>query len=224
MSLELYAIGFWIFALIASYLKETTQKPFPARTVIKMIPAFLAALSVLLNPSLTLFYVLLMVALVLCGLGDIGMEYNILPGLGLFLLAHFVFVGNFLFHSVLFGPSAVSLGAFVACVAVMMIYVILFRRYLKSSSQAIPASLLGAVGFYAITISLTLSTALLLWLTSGVFLGFVPFVGAFLFVLSDSLIGIREFHHHFRLEWASVMITYYLAIFLLSLSALIYTL
>jgi len=222
MSLALYAIGFWTFALVASYLKETTGKPFPARTIIKMIPAFLAALSVLLNPSLTLFYVLLMLALVLCGLGDIGMEYNILPGLGLFLFAHFVFVGNFLFQGLSLGPSVVPLAAFIACLAVMMVYVALFHRYLKSSSQAIPASLLRAVGFYAIIISLTLSTSLLLWLTSGVLLGFVPFVGACLFVLSDSLIGIREFHHHFRFEWASVMITYYLAIFLLSLSAVAY--
>jgi len=222
MTLALLAVGFWVFALIATYLKETTKKPFLARTIVKMIPAFIAAVSVFLSESLAPFYVILMLSLVLCGMGDVGMEYNILPGLGLFLFAHFTFVGNFLFQSFLVGPSAVSLAAFIACLAVMMVYVVLFHRYLKSSSQAMPASLLRAVGFYAITISLTVSTSLLLWLVSGVFLGFIPFVGACLFVVSDSLIGIREFHHHFRLEWASVMITYYLAIFLLSLGAVVY--
>jgi uncharacterized membrane protein YhhN len=71
-------------------------------------------------------------------------------------------------------------------------------------------------------ISLTLSTSFLLWLTTGAVLGFIPFLGACIFVTSDSLVGIREFHHHFNHQWLFIMATYYPAIFLLSLGPVVY--
>lgn len=215
-------MGFWTFALIGIYLKETTEKPFLARTIVKMIPAFLAVAFIFFGGSSGFFYTVLILSLFLCGLGDIGMEYNILPGLGMFLLAHFAFTGDFLYHSIVLGISPMYLTVFALCFAVMMVYVVFYHRHLKTSSHTIPPSMLRAVDFYAVLISLTMSTSLLLWLTSGAVLGFVPFIGGCIFVASDSLVGIREFHHSFKHQWLLIMTTYYLAIFLLSLAGVLY--
>ncbi len=80
-----------------------------------------------------------------------------------------------------------------------------------------------AVNVYALMISLTLSTSLLLWLTSGATLGFIPLVGAVFFILSDSVIGIREFHHDIRNAEIMILSTYCPAIFLLSSGAIFFT-
>ena len=79
-----------------------------------------------------------------------------------------------------------------------------------------------AVKVYAIVLSLTLCTSLMLWVATNAFLGWVPVLGALLFLISDSLIGIKEFHHEFAYQEFLILITYYAAIFLLSLTAFIY--
>ncbi|MHA2066632.1 MAG: lysoplasmalogenase family protein, partial [Candidatus Thorarchaeota archaeon] len=60
------------------------------------------------------------------------------------------------------------------------------------------------------------------WLSTDSFLGFIPVLGALFFVVSDSLIGIREFHHQFQYQYVLTLSTYYLAIFLLSLSVVVF--
>ncbi|MHA2191304.1 MAG: lysoplasmalogenase family protein [Candidatus Thorarchaeota archaeon] len=217
MSLLLYGSLFWIFAVISILLKIQFQIKTELRTIIKAVPAFLAVSFVFSLQSFSLFHVLLMIALVFCMLGDIGMEYNILPGLGLFLIAHIFFTSNFFIHSVILGFSLLPSVAFVASFIVMVIYSGFLFKYLKSSDLNTPAKLLRAVIFYAIVISLTLSTSIFLWLSTDSFLGFIPVLGALFFVVSDSLIGIREFHHQFQYQHVLTLSTYYLAIFLLSM-------
>jgi uncharacterized membrane protein YhhN len=220
MDLILYGSIFWIAAIAFTVLEATKRKGSPTATILKCIPAFSAVVFILLDvPSSSLFYPLLAIALVLCGLGDIAMEYNILPGLGMFLFAHLFFISNFVLHSSL-GTNPWLVSAFGICLAIMVVYIITYHRYLLTAST--PTPLLNAVDVYALAISLTLSTSLLLWLSTGVLLGYLPFVGTVFFVLSDSLIGIREFHHRFRYDEPATMITYYLAIFLLSLAVVVY--
>jgi uncharacterized membrane protein YhhN len=192
--------------------------------LIKPIPALAGAASVILmQPSTSLFYPLLAVALVLSALGDVSMEVNILPGLGLFLFSHIVYTANFTRQSILLGLQMMPLAMFAVCIAFMLIYIFLYQRYLKTTTKDVEPALLKAVIVYALMISLTLSTSLLLWLSSGTLLGFIPFVGAAFFVFSDSVIGIREFHHDIKHGEIIILSTYYLAIFLLSLSVVIYS-
>ncbi|MDH4213978.1 MAG: lysoplasmalogenase [Candidatus Thorarchaeota archaeon] len=226
MSLEIYSVVFWICAIITIALKSSES--LKTRTglikIIKPIPALSGAVFIILTlPSANLFYPLLAVALVLCAFGDIGMEINILPGLGLFLFSHIFYTVNFVWQSTLLGLQMIPLVVFAICLAVMLVYIVLYQRYLTTTTKEVEPALLKAVNVYALMISLTLSTSLLLWLTSGTLLGFIPFVGAIFFVFSDSVIGIREFHHDIKNGEIIILTTYYLAIFLLSLCVLVYS-
>jgi uncharacterized membrane protein YhhN len=227
MLLETYGVVFWVFAVITITLKSSES--LKTRTglikLIKPIPALAGAVFIILTqPSASLFYPFLAVALVLCALGDIGMEINILPGLGLFLFSHIFYTANFAWQSTLLGLQTIPLVIFAVCLAFMFVYIFLYQRYLKTTTKEVEPALLKAVNVYALMISLTLSTSLLLWLSSGALLGFIPLAGAVLFVFSDSIIGIREFHHDIKNAEVIILSTYYLAIFLLSLGAIVYIL
>ena len=227
MSLVIFGIIFWILAVMTIILKssESLKTKTDLIKIVKPIPAISAAIfTVYMNlPTPALFYLLLAIALVFCALGDIGMEINILPGLGLFLFAHIFYTANFFLQSLTIGLTIVPLIIFAVCLAVMLGYIFFYQRYLKTTQMDVETTLLKAVNVYALMVSLTLSTALLLWLTSDVVLGFIPFVGAIFFVLSDSIIGIREFHHDIKNAEVIILSTYYLAIFLLSLGSILFT-
>ncbi len=217
MDLVVYWIPFWLFALTFIAIRIKGKSGTPLATIIKAAPALLAAAFVLLSDSSNPFHQLLSVSLIFCAFGDIGMEYNILQGLVLFLIAHVCYVAAFLLQSAILGPTFLPLVGFLFGLGALLVYVVLYHRYLQTSES--PTPLIHAVDLYAVVISLTASSSLLLWLTSSRLMGILPFLGACFFIISDSLIGIKEFHHHFNREELLVLGTYYLAIFLLSLSA-----
>ena len=220
MILLVYAIAFWIVALISTYLQDRYPDVGVAsyQTVVKAIPTTLAF--VYLFDALAtgaLFAILLGGALIFCILGDVAMEKDIIPGIGMFLLAHLLFTVNFLWQSISLVPSLTNMLITVLCFGGFVVYVFMYIRYLKSSGPEIPDFVLKAGSFYFILISATLSTSLLLWLTTGALLGFVPVIGALFFIISDSTIALDEFHHKLSHPEFLIMPTYYLAIFLLSL-------
>lgn len=231
MWLILYFVVFWVFTfafiLMRSLQKEEahpqTQR---ARTrltiasgIIKPIPAGLAALFVfLLQPSNSLFYPLMMVGLTLCLFGDIGMEIGLLPGIGLFMLAQASLTVAFLSQSIALGITPITILPLGIILVLLLVYFVLFMRYLLPGlgKYRVP------VFIYALLMSAMLYASLLLWLTSGTLLGLLIVAGALSFVVSDSLIGVREFHQRFSKSVIKVSGTYYLAIFLLSLCVLVY--
>ena len=220
MDLILFSGIFWLAAILFIALEITKKTGSPLTTLIKAIPAIMAILFVLLPlPSSSLFYPLLIIAFIFCGLGDIAMEYDILPGLGMFLFGHIVFIVNFIMHSTL-GADIMPLVVFAVSIIIVLVYIIMYHRYLMTAEE--PTKLIRAVDVYAFAISMTLCTSILLWISTGNPFGFVPVIGILFFILSDSLIGIREFHHRFSYDEPITMITYYLAIFLLALSAIFY--
>ncbi len=222
MSLTIFGIVFWIFALVyTAYISKYKTKTVWS-TFIKMAPAFTAAVFILISGS-TLFYLLLAAALIVCGLGDVGMDFDILPGLGLFLISHFIFTGNFMLYG-LVGVTPVGIAGFAICLAILLVYLFFYFKYVKTAEEPMPAPFEKAAYFYAIMISLTACSSLLLWLTTGALLGFLPFIGALLFITSDSMIVIKEFHHKFKLDEELTLLTYYAGIFLLALGAIIYVL
>lgn len=234
MWLLAYFVFFWAFALLFTVVKSIRSgeiwpksrrmrgMPVAAAIAIKIVPGALAALFVLLmRPSDTLFYLLIATGLFLCLLGDAAMEINLLPGLGLFALAHMVFIVALALQALILGTSQASMLVTAIVFLVMIVYAYLLQRYLQSSRKGL-GKMRGPVLFYALLISLTLSTSVLLWLTSGVVAGAFVVLGAVLFVISDSLVGVRDFHHHFAQAAIAVQSTYYLAIFLLSMTVLVY--
>lgn len=234
MWLTAYLVAFWVFAFAFTVIKSVRSgelwaksrrirgMPVALAIAIKIVPAALAALFVFfLKPSGAPFYLLMAAGLFLCLLGDAAMEVNLLAGLGLFALAHIDFTATFVLEVLVLGTSLIAILATAIVFTVMIAYAYLLQRYLQSSQKGL-GKMRGPVVFYAILISLTLSTSVLLWITSGIVAGAFVVLGAVLFVVSDSLIGIRDFHHHFAKAAIAVQSTYYLAIFLLSMTVLVY--
>ncbi len=229
-----YAIIFWIIAFVSTIIKSvreneiTFQKeylsklPRPVFVVIKFLPALTAAILVLLfRPTASLFYILLAVAFIFCLLGDIGMEIKILVGGVLFLFAQFLFIGNFIWQSVLLGVTFLPIAAFITALIGWLLVIIFNTQYIDSSENGF-GNMKIPIFIYSVTVSLTFCSALMLWLSTGVLLGFIPVLGAFFFVISDLVLFIKEFHHHFKKAELFILPTYYLALFLLSLSVAIY--
>ena len=225
MSLLVYGISFWIFAIVSSVLQDRYPDVAVAsyQTVIKAIPTLLALIYVFYTlPSGSLFYILLGIALFFCTLGDVAMEKDIIPGIGMFLLAHLFFTVNFLWQALTMTLDIINLLIGVACFGGLIVYVFLFIRYLQTSGPEVPDFILKAGSFYFLLVSATISTSILLFLATGALWGFLPVIGALFFILSDSIIAINEFHHKLSRPELLIMPTYYLAIFLLSLSVFVY--
>ncbi len=227
MLLEVYAVLFWIFAVVSSILKdkysENPQGVVSLLTAIKVVPALIAVLYVLLTRSTTaMFYILLSIALIFCMLGDIGMEKDIIPGIGMFLIGHIIFTANFLWQAINVGLIIANIAISLVCMASLSIIVFLMIRYLRSSGPEVPDFILKAGTMYFLLVSATISTSLLLWLTTGNMWGLIPMLGALLFLISDAQIAINEFHHKLPHHEMQIMPTYYLAIFLLSLGVVVY--
>ncbi len=226
MSLEIYTAVFWVFAIVSTYLKDKAsvgqKKVASLTTLVKVVPALSAVIFVILFRLPTLFTILLAVALVFCMFGDVGMEADLIPGIGMFLIAHILYTTNFLWQTSTLGFDVLQTVIAAACMAVMVLYVFLLIRYLRASGPEVPPFILRAGTLYFLLVSATLSTSLLLWLTSDSFFGFLPVFGAFIFIVSDSLIAINEFrrkisHHEFY-----IMPTYYLAIYFLSIGVFVF--
>ena len=227
MSLEIYSAIFWIVAIVSIYLQDKAasageKKLASPTTLIKLIPTLSAAIFVILFRVPTLFTILLTVALVFCTLGDVGMEADLVPGIGMFLIAHILFTINFVWHSSIAGFLLIPEILSAICLGLGIIFVIMLIRYLQSSGPDVPPFILRAGSLYFTMIVATLSFSLLLWQTSGAILGFLPVLGALIFIVSDSFIGINEFHHKLSHHEFYIMPTYYLAIFLLSLGVLVF--
>jgi uncharacterized membrane protein YhhN len=225
--LEIYSATFWVVAIISIVLQDRKAesgviKVASLTTVVKFLPTLSTAVFVLVFRPPTLFTILLAAALVFCTLGDIGMEVDLVPGIGMFLLAHILFTANFLWQSNVLGLTTIpmALGGIVMVIGV--IYVFMLIRYLRSSGPEIPPFILRAGTLYFLIIAATLSTSVLLWQTTEALLGYLPVIGALIFIISDSFIGINEFHHKLTHHEFYIMPTYYLAIFLLSLGVFVF--
>ena len=225
MSFLLY-LPFWLFAILAIVIRAvpSIEVKTPILAIIKAIPGILAVLVIFLEyPTPDLFHILLMIALIFCALGDFSIEFALIAGLGMFLISHIFYSINYFWQAWLGEIPLLAWAAFAVSFIGLLIYAFYLVRYLQTSTEIeTPPAMFTAVKVYAIVLSLTLCTSLMLWVATNAFLGWVPVLGALLFLISDSLIGIKEFHHEFAHQDFLILITYYAAIFLLSLTAFIY--
>ncbi len=228
----IYFVCFWFFSLLyiivksiksneikfnPEFLKNLTQYS----TIIKVFPAGLAVLFTLYNGHNSIYLSLILsLGLFFCMLGDLGMEKGLIPGLPIFLVAQILLLVTFTGQAIEFGITTDSL-LLTGIVAVgMVVYIFLFLRYLETSDKGLGKFRIPVL-IYCIFISSMLSSTILLWTIAGVFEFGLVVLGGLLFVTSDSIIAISEFHHDITYREIIVMSTYFAAIFLLSLSPLI---
>jgi uncharacterized membrane protein YhhN len=226
-----YFIIFSFFALLFMILKGIKEeelqfesnllsKLIPFSTLIKTLPVGLAIVFVLINNNESIFmYTVLGLALLFCMFGDIGMEKGLIPGLPLFLVGQVFFIVAFLGQSLTIGVNGESILITAIVTLVMIIYVLFILRYLESSEKGLGKFRIPVIIYCAFLSGMFLST-ILLWMNTSMTFALVA-IGGVLFVISDSIIAVREFHHPIKNSVLKIMSTYHAAIFLLSLSSLV---
>lgn len=148
------------------------------------------------------------IALVLCLEGDVALMPAVdrfVLGLASFLLGHLVFIALF----VQYGMPHLALGG-VALVLVAVLAATAGRRIVAGAARKDAALRIPVTAYLAVISAMTVCG----WATGRVWV----IVGTTLFVLSDSLLGWREFVRDHAWMAVAVMVTYHGAIASLALS------
>jgi uncharacterized membrane protein YhhN len=194
----------YIFAAFAIiFIAALPFQPYAGNFVIKAIPAIsLAVLALITVRGIT--GRLLFVSLLLCAAGDVALELEagkyFIVGLGLFLIAQIMFI-------VTFSRDFKMQKSRIPIIVILAIYALAIAFILTPSlrEMAIP------VYFYLVVITLM-----------GIFAALraarnkFTLYGAVSFIVSDSILAINKFMMPVPAADYLVMITYYLAIFLIT--------
>lgn len=153
----------------------------------------------------------LLAALLLCLAGDIALMFEGLPafalGLSAFLCAHALFIVAFLRHSPLHWPPLW------AALALLLPVALLSWTLLQRAGRLAPAVLL-----YQLLLLAMLASAWMHWLAHPGAGAGAALAGALLFLVSDALLGWRQFIGSFLLAQPLILSTYWLAIGLIACS------
>jgi uncharacterized membrane protein YhhN len=190
-----------IFAI--AYVGAMALQPYPCDFVVKSIPAVcLSLLALKAVPGLR--GKLLSAALLFCAAGDAGLGFekgeNLTIGLGFFLVAQILFVVTFTRDFKIQKPRIPG-AVFLVAYAVLM--AIILTPSLED--MALP------VYVYLTVITVMGITATLRYPTSKIVV-----CGAIFFIASDSMLAIEEFRGAFPASDYLVMVTYYVALFLIA--------
>ena len=186
----------------------------------KAAPGFLACLFVILmRPSDSVFYFGLSIALFVCVVSDVLIEKGFLYGMLGFTIAQTLFVVTYALGVLFFYPTPLAI--FLTCITAFAIinYLVFFLRYLQSSEKGLGSYKIPVL-IYCVLLGSMLVCAVLLWASSGILSPIFLVIGGLFFIVSDSIIAIREFHHRPSVPTIKVMTTYYGALFLISFGVL----
>ena len=184
--------------------------------IFKIIPTLLVTIFVFLNPfDDTIVSVIFGLAFLLCFFADIGIEKNFLIGMVLFLFAQIFFVLSFSSLAFLHLNDE-QLIILVLPLILLIIYDFFLLKYLSSSVKGLGEFKIPVI-IYSIALSLMVLSTIFLYLTGDTSELILVVFGAILFVISDSFIAVREFHHKFKYSELIIMSTYYGALYFLSI-------
>ncbi|MHA1992033.1 MAG: lysoplasmalogenase [Candidatus Hodarchaeales archaeon] len=190
--------------------------------IFKVIPTLLVTLFVFLNPlDDSLVSIIFPLAFFLCFLADIGLEKNFLVGMILFLLAQLSLIVSFLTLAFTFDVVIENVVIALILFLLVLVYDFFLLRYLSSSEKGL-GEFKVPVLVYSVVISIMFVSTIYLFLSSSVIDSLLISFGALFFVISDSFIAFREFHHKFKWSELIVMSTYYGALLFLSGTVLIF--
>ncbi|WJG07615.1 lysoplasmalogenase [Aliiglaciecola sp. LCG003] len=198
-------ISFPFTILALTYIATLSFSPYDYQPMVKILPIL-----VLLLTCLTILKgrlrVLMAIAITASGVGDVLLSLSFtnsfVYGLGAFLSAHLVYTTTFF----LYRNKQMKISAWRKLSAVMLIsFGLLMGAYILPDA----GDLLVPVSFYLCVIASMAVTALLSQLPISVS------IGAAVFMLSDTFIAINMFKQPLLASGYIVMITYYLAQYLI---------
>lgn len=191
-------------------------------TLLKAIPLVLAIFfAYFLRSDRSLLYMGIIIGLLFCLLGDYFIDRTFIEGMLMFAIAHIFFIISFLYvidvHLTSFTLQDFGIMGFITLLIV--IYDYFFLKYLRMLNM--PDKYITPITGYTLLISLMLASSIWLAYTTTIANIVLLPIGALFFVLSDSLIALREFSSkEINYSVLSIMGSYYIAIFLISLTTL----
>jgi uncharacterized membrane protein YhhN len=212
---------FLIFALGTSAELGTTVFNWPGQSLFfkPLIMIGLMAYYYVLSPARSRLF---LVALFFCWLGDVFLIFQsnnplfFMTGLASFLAGHIVYI--FCYRQLQTSPSSREL---LGSQKVRFAFpIILAGTGLVTILYPFLGALRIPVMIYALAITLMALTALFRYGRTNSKSFLLIFIGAVLFMVSDSLLAINKFHHAFSAAGALVMLTYSVAQFLIVEGAL----
>lgn len=200
--------GYLVFFVLAViFLSSLHALNYPMTTLLKPLPIYALLVTVALSPVPTYAKSLLLAALFLSSMGDIALTLplskQIEVGLFSFLLAHLCYIT--LYIHILKRENHVKPNQWIVALStvLMLVYAGFLLHYLWPY--------LGAMTIAVVVYVVVLLAMALLAMRVHAYCG----VGAVLFVISDSIIAIDEFVNHAQTYSFAIMLTYYLAQWLL---------
>ncbi len=194
-----------VLAIIADWNERRHKSFYLLKPLTTLLIAGLAAAA---SPASVSYQNWILLALALSLAGDICLMFPgprwFVAGLGSFLLAHLAFVTAFL-HNV----TLIELPGWLAAVVLyagVLLWVLLPRSGALKLPVLLYCAVLGAMVFAAAGRYESLATGKAL----------AALGGALLFLLSDSLLGIRQFVRRYRHAQALILSTYWMAIGLIA--------
>lgn len=227
----LYFASAVVYILVKTIFKQKAENILQSRSIIsytnvlsllKGIPLLVAILfAYVLKTKKSDLYLGVIVALLFCLLGDFFIDKNLIQGMVMFSIAHMFFLFTFVYgisiHLVNFQPNDFIVLSSLTSLILMYDYV--FLRYLLMLK--VPQQYNAPLIIYTILISSVLISAIFLAYIVPIGQIVLLPLGMILFILSDSMIAIREFSgKEMRHSVTKIMGSYYIAIFLISLTTL----
>ena len=191
---------FAVFAII--FIAALPFQPYPGNFVIKAIPAISIAVLALIAVN-RMAGKLLFVSLLFCAAGDVALELEageyFIIGLGLFLIAQIMFIATF-------SRDFKMQRSRIPIIVILAIYALAIASIMTPSLK----EMVIPVYFYLTAITLMGIFAALRTARNK-----FTIYGALSFIVSDSIIAINKFMTPVPAVDYAVMITYYLALFLI---------
>jgi hypothetical protein len=234
--LILYITAFLVTTIIYVILYGSKRREFPffgekfhelptyyIRSL-KIIPSLIAVFFVIFTaPRYDYFYILVIMAFIFTFLGDIGIIIKNLLGLAIYLFTHIFFSIAYITQLIQFSIKPIGTYSIISVGIILYITVIsLLFRFLKVNLKEKynrTTIIILSVFFYLAILSIHIITAAILvlnyYITSK---GIIVIIfGAVLYLVSDISIFIREASEKQKYSVLLITLTYYLALFCLSL-------
>jgi hypothetical protein len=240
--LILYTIFFFVTSIIYIILYGSKKQEFPLFgekfhkipniyiRLLKIIPTLLTILFVIMNaPAFDTFFILVLIAFVFTFLGDAGMIINEFVGLALYIFTHVLLATAYITEIIQYSPKAIgqnsliSAGVILYPVTIFLFSYFMFEKIKVKYSK--PKLVLFAGSSYLGFLFFNITTSLVLvFYTFSSSKGIISItIGAFLYLISDILIFVREASHKQKYSVLMIMSTYYLALYCISLVAQFYS-
>jgi len=194
--------------------------------LLKLIPTLIVVIFVAFSiPTFNIFYILFLVAFLLCFLGDLGIIFNLFAGLGLFLLAHLSFATAYTIQITNFSLEQMKTNftfIFVALIVLSLFIILIFYNFLFRKSlleKFSKPNLIKTILF--VYLSIVYFHVLTSFIFAYNYYFFSPgiiviILGSLFFLISDLIISIRECHHKPKYSVFWISTSYYIALICIS--------